>query len=303
MLTWRFRRADKNEESNRSIEYSQISQGLLINPSGPEGGSQTDRANSKKKRAPRYKQKLPFRRIFTTNVVNTLMASAIIGVYMGSFQSLWPSFLSTQVSDPSKDVRHLPFVFTGGLGMPPRDVGFAMAILGSIGICLQIFVYPIITNKIGVIRCWRIFLYAFPIAAVCAPFLALIPSKSPPPAGKDGPAVWLGIWAVLSIQVVGRVFVSPATAILINNCSPHPSVLATTHGIAQTVASAVRTVSPIVVGWLYGLGLNYGVVGAVWWGLGAIALYGCVASHWVVESNGSEIRLPGDDELDDEAEV
>jgi F0F1-type ATP synthase assembly protein I len=302
VITRRLRWTEKDDESQRSIENSGASQSLLGSQSNSDGELATSRTDLKrKKRAPKFKQNLPFWRIFTPNVVNTLMASAIIGIYMGSFQSLWLVFLSTHVSDPATETRHLPFVFGGGLGMPPRDVGFAMAILGAIGISLQIFVYPVVTQRIGVIRCWRIFLYSFPIAAICAPFLALVPSQSPPPAAKDGPIIWLGVCIVLFIQVVGRVFVGPATAILINNCSPHPSVLATTHGIAQTVASAVRTVSPVVVGWLYGVSLDHGVVGAVWWGLAAIALYGCVASQWVVESNGSEIRLPGDDEIEDEA--
>lgn len=186
--------------------------------------------------------------------------------------------------------------------MPPRQVGYAMAILGTIGITLQLLVYPHLTHRLGVVRCWRIALYCFPIAAILAPFLALVPSVTSPPAGKDGFPIWAAISAVLMIQVVGRVFVGPATAILINNSSPHPSALARMHGIAQTVASAVRTVSPILGGWLYGVGLSHGIVGAVWWGLALVALCGCVASNWIREGDGHEIWLEGDaDENDVEA--
>jgi hypothetical protein len=288
----------KVEDSPRLIGESHESQGLLVGHDETNDRLGVSTPDTKVKRTPRYTQKLPFRRIFTTNVINILSASAIIGIYMGTFQPLWLIFLSTSVADPSQ--QHPPFVFTGGLGMPPRDVGFAMAILGTIGITLQLFVYPVVTQRIGVIRCWRIFLYTFPLAAVLVPFLALIPSSSPPPAGKDGAPIWLAVCAVLMVQVVGKVFVGPATSILINNCSPHPSTLATMHGIAQTVASAVRTLGPVAGGWLYGLSLNYGVVGAVWWGLAVVALYGCVASNWVREGNGHEIWLEGDAEEDDE---
>jgi len=289
----------KIEEVDSDAEHTDA-EGLLTNYDGQNDEEARTGPSRPSKRVQRYTQKLPFRRIFTTNMINTLSASAIIGIYMGAFNPLWLIFLSTSVADPEKQPRHLPFVFTGGLGMPPRDVGFAMALLGTIGIFLQIVVYPVITSKIGVIRCWRIFLYCFPVAAVCIPFLALVPSTSPPPAPKQGIIVWLAVCAVLIVQVVGRVFVGPGTAILINNCSPHPSTLATVHGLAQTVASASRTVAPIAGGWLYGLGLDHGVVGAVWWGLAAVALYGCVASNWVREGNGHEIILEGDIVEDEE---
>jgi hypothetical protein len=64
---------------------------------------------------------------------------------MGTFNNVWYSFLSTPVYDPAKAppdyTPHPPFTFTGGLGLPPRSVGFAMAILGSIGITMQLFIY------------------------------------------------------------------------------------------------------------------------------------------------------------------
>jgi hypothetical protein len=56
-------------------------------------------------------------------------------------------------------------------------------------------------------------------------------------------------------------------------------------------------------GFLYGLGLQKGVVGAVFWGLAIVASLSCVASNWVKEGNGHEIRLEGDDEAEAEAEA
>jgi hypothetical protein len=155
-------------------------------------------------------------------------------MHVGTFNSLWFVFLSTPVADPANPDpynidRRLPFIFTGGLGMPPRDIGFALAILGIIGIGMQLFVYPAVNERLGVVRSWRIFLYCFPIAYALVPFLSIIPSKTLPPAEKDGLFVWLALCGVLFIQFIGRTFVLPAAVILIN-CSPHPSVLGTIHG-------------------------------------------------------------------------
>lgn len=261
----------------------------------------------KKRVAPRYRNKLPFRRIFTYNVVCTLVCHALMAGSMGTFNNIWYSFLSTPVYDPANAPAnyspHPPFIFTGGIGLPPRSVGFAMAILGSIGITLQLFLYPIVNARLGTIRSWRIFLYCFPLVYALVPFLALIPSTSPPPGQKTGVPIWTGVTSLLFLQVVGRTFAAPATTILINNCSPHPSVLGTIHGIGQSASSAARTVGPALGGYLYGQALRLGVVGAVFWALAGVAILSIVASNWVREGDGHEIRLEGDDEAEAEAEA
>lgn len=257
--------------------------------------------------APCYRSRLPFRRIFTFNVISTLVAHGLLAGCMGTFQSIWYSFLSTPVFDPEHPYPpdfepHYPLGFTGGIGLPPRSVGVAMAILGTIGITLQLFLYPIINARIGTVRSWRIFLYAFPIVFALIPFLALIPSTTPPPSQKTGLPVWMALTGLLFIQTVGRTFATPASAILINNCSPHPTVLGTIHGIGQSASSGARTIGPAVGGWLYGVGLDHGVVGIAFWVLAIMAGVVCVASTFVREGDGHEIRLEGDDEAEEEAE-
>lgn len=54
---------------------------------------------------------------------------------------------------------------------------------------------------------------------------------------------------------------------------------------------------------MYGLGLEKGCVGAVFWVLAGMAGVCCVASSFVKEGDGHEIRLEGDDEAEEEAEV
>ena len=256
----------------------------------------------------RYTQRLAFRRIFTPNVVFTLLANFILAFHVGTFNSLWFVFLSTPVYDPNKPAesphalpRKPPFVFTGGLGLQPREVGMAMAILGFLGISLQLGVYPRLSARLGTVRSWRIFLLCFPFAYFLLPFLSLVPSSddSPPPRAKSGITVWAAIAAVLMFQVVGRTFALPAQTILVNNCTPHPSVLGTVHGIGQSVSSFARTIGPIMCGFLYGLGLAKGIVGAVWWGLSGVAIVGVLASFLVKEGDGHEIWLEGDEEDDE----
>ena len=79
-------------------------------------------------------------------------------------------------------------------------------------------------------------------------------------------------------------------------------MLGTIHGIGQSASSAARTVGPALGGWLYGVGLEKGVVGAVFWGLAGMAGVTVLASNWVREGDGHEIWLEGDEEAEAEAE-
>lgn len=273
---------------------------------------------TKKSKTPTTRQKLPFRRIWTRNVLFTLLSHGILACHVGTFNSLWFVFLSTPRYDPNasqydsrsaegsghnEPVRvpenyrpHLPFTFTGGLALPPSSIGTALAILGVLGISLQLLLYPRLSFYLGTVRSFRLSLPLFPLSYSLAPFLAIIPSSRPPPGQAAGVFVWLGISLVLCIQVLARTFALPASAIIVNNSSPHPSVLGTLHGIAQSVSSATRTVGPVAGGYLYSVGLQQGVVGIGWWSIAAIAVLGAVAGTLVRDSDGHEIWLEGERE-------
>ncbi|KAF4248176.1 hypothetical protein CNMCM8980_006295 [Aspergillus fumigatiaffinis] len=247
----------------------------------------------------RYARVLPFRRIWTKNVLCTLLAQAFFDFQMGAFNNLWLLFLSTpryDSSDPASPVQRLPFVFTGGLGMLPQSVGFATAILGVIGMLLQFTIYPSINGRLGTAKSYQYFLSLFPLAYAFAPYIALAPSSSPPPGQANGPWVWFSIIVVLFLQVSARTFTLPTSIILLNNCSPHPSVLGTIHGIGQSVSSAFRTIGPIFSGAWYGYGLEIGMVGFAWWLIALVSVFGCIAAIFVYEGSGHEILLPGEED-------
>ncbi|KAK5108424.1 hypothetical protein LTR62_008311 [Meristemomyces frigidus] len=256
------------------------------------------------------RQKLPFRRIWTTNLILTLMSHAFLAGHVGTFNSLWFVFLSTPRYTPNSTnndndskTLHLPsnyhphglFTFTGGLALPPPSIGTALAILGVIGISLQLVFYPAISFRLGTILSYRYSLLLFPFSYFLAPYLAIVPSSSAAPAPASGPWIWISITLLLLIQVTARTFALPGTAILVNNSCPHPSVLGTVHGIAQTVSSAARTVGPVLVGWGYGKGLEAGVVGSAWWGMAGLAVVGAIVGRWVKEGSGHEVLLEGEE--------
>jgi len=254
-----------------------------------------------KHHAPKPPRRLPFHRIWTPNVLFTLLSIAIFDFHMGAFSSLWIIYLSTDRYNPNAPAaqqlpRSNPFHFTGGLSFAPATIGFALAVLGVVGLILQLSFYPWANGRFGLMRCFRYSLFFFPMAYFLAPYISLLPSTSAAPNAASGPWIWIGISAVLTLQVGARTFALPASIILLNNSSPHPSVLATIHGIGQSVSSTFRTVGPIASGYWYGVGLEKGIVGMSWWIVAAISAIGCVASFWVRNGSGHEILLEGEEE-------
>jgi len=249
-------------------------------------------------------RRLPFSRIWTRNVIFTLISGAFFDFQLGAFANIWTLFLSTpRFLASESQANSLPFSFTGGLGMPAATVGVATSFLGIIGMILQIFLYPPVHARLGTLRSFRYFLLLFPFAYFFAPYLAVLPSSTAAPDAASGPFIWAGIIFVLLVQVTARTFTLPASIILLNNCSPHPSVLGTIHGIGQSVSAGFRTVGPVVGGWWYGAGLEAGVIGASWWGVAGMSAAGCVVAMWVYEGSGHEIMLEGEgDEEEEESE-
>lgn len=282
-----------SDREESSIELDRIE----VNSTNEKG--QTDRPP----------QRLPFKRIWTSNVCWTLVSIAIFDFHMGAFANLWILFLSTArefVPDSSNEdvipgtkAARSAFKFSGGLAFPPHTIGLAMAIIGFIGIALQFLLYPWANGRFGLMRCFRSSLFLFPLAYFLAPYIALLPSSSASPNPASGFYVWAGIAFVVFLQVAARTFALPASIILLNNSSPHPSVLATIHGLGQADSATFRTIGPIISSFWFGEWLDRGVVGMAWWYVAAISALGAAASFKVRNGSGHEIILPGEEEKEE----
>lgn len=243
--------------------------------------------------------RLPFAKIWTPNVLWTLLSVAIFDLHMGAFSGLWIIFLSTPRARPDQTTDTDTIHFTGGLSFSPSLLGSSLAILGIVGLGLQVLLYPWANSRFGLMRCFRYSLLLFPLAYFLAPYLALLPSTKSLSQPASGTLVWLGISLVLTLQVSARTFALPASIILVNNASPHPSVLGTIHGVGQSVSSAMRTLGPVAGGYWFGLGLEKGIVGLGWWAIAGISALGCIASLWVRNGSRYEVVLEKEDESTD----
>lgn len=218
--------------------------------------------------------------IFKRNVLLTLLTHFLLAVHTSAFNSMTFVFLPTPRAPENS--RKGFFHFSGGLGLTPSRVGLATAIIGIIGLPLQLFVYPRVQFRLGTLTSFRTFLPLSPVAYLLMPFLVLIP--------RNPFFVWPGFSLVVGLQVISRTFALPAAIILVNNCVTDPSVLGTIHGIAQSISSAARTLGPLLGGWGLGMGLSNNIVGAVWWALAVEALLGWMVTWTIHEGKGIEKR-------------
>lgn len=234
-------------------------------------------------------RRLPFQKLWASNVPSTMLAHFLISGHLGTFPSLWAIFLSTPL-DVSKH-QFPPFQFSGGLGMNPASVGIAMSFLGAIGIFMQIILYPTLNDRLGTVYLWRAALAIFPLTYFLAPFCALVifqiaPGSQDSAYRVPGQAfVWIAVICILLLFLAGRTGVAPATTLIINDCAPHPSARATIHTTATVVSNLSRSIFPAVALTIFGVGLKIGIVGLGFWFIAGLAILACAASLWVVDES------------------
>lgn len=229
-----------------------------------------------------------FRQTWTRNILLTLLASFVLVIHMSAFNSMTFVFLPTPRAPPESHDGLLHF--GGGLGLSSSRVGLATAIIGIIGLPLQIFIYPEVQARMGTLTSFRAFLPCSSIAYFLMPFIVLLPAVAW--------LVWPAFTFVVAIQVISRTFSLPASIILVNNCVSNPTVLGTVHGVAQSIASGARTLGPFIGGWGLAWGLRHNFIVGVWWMFGLEAFLGWLLLWTVREGKG--IQKSQDAEEEDE---
>ncbi|KAK6357403.1 hypothetical protein TWF718_001715 [Orbilia javanica] len=231
------------------------------------------------------KKAVPLKEALTPSVVFCLICFIALPLHNSTFLQLYPIFLST----PRRDNSHpsTPISWNGGLGLPASQVGFGMSILGSIGIIMQLFIYPPLQMRFGTLLSYRMSLLLFPIAYTLTPFLSILPSEDHDlqnPA--SGSVVWAGIVLTLFIQVTARTFSNPGNVILLMNSVHDRRALGTVNGLGASLSSLSRAIGPLSAGWGYAWALEVGCVGAVWWAMAGVAMFGVFVSTYVTEGKG-----------------
>ncbi|KAH6989805.1 major facilitator superfamily domain-containing protein [Ilyonectria sp. MPI-CAGE-AT-0026] len=207
--------------------------------------------------------------VLTWRVGLTLLTHFTLMLHLSAFNTITPSFLSTQRAETTQN--YLNLHLAGGLGLSLYQVGLAVAVLGLIGLSFQLLVYPIITSKISSYMSYRMFLPFSALAYFFLPFMVLF--------RNDSWVLWPVLLLLFGFQAVSRTFAQPGMIILINSCGSHPHLRSTIHGMGLSVGSLARILGPVSSGWALRIGLERNMVGGIWW-----CMAFAVAVNWILLS-------------------
>lgn len=161
---------------------------------------------------------------------------------------------------------------------------------------MQVLAYPWLAQRFGTLQLWRLVYLAFPLLYFVYPYVAVMPSTSPPPLEKTGPAVWALLVLIQASTALTTSCVTTSQLVLTNVSSPHPSALGRTHSVTFFVTMAVRAAASAFSGNLYAYGSTHNLSGLVFWLSSIVSILGVVLSPFVKEGDGHEIKLPGDED-------
>ncbi|OKL56004.1 hypothetical protein UA08_08670 [Talaromyces atroroseus] len=201
----------------------------------------------------------------TRPVICVIVGYGILAYHSVAFDQLMPIFLSTPPSDESVQ---LPFKFTGGLALSTKDIGYMLAVQGIYSMFAQIYLFPVLTERLGTLRTLRLALFTWTPLYFAVPFLVLLPSA------LQVPAAYVALLGKITLHVI----CFPATNLLLANTVSSPNVLGTVNGLASSVASLSRALGPSITGLLHSKGLHSGFSIIAWWALGIVCVLGAIES-------------------------
>ncbi|KAI2624238.1 MFS general substrate transporter [Hypoxylon sp. NC1633] len=208
--------------------------------------------------------------IFTKKIMALVMALSIFTYHSMTYDHLLPIFFEDEkvrighAPEESLLSRFNPLYSPGGLGLSMQSVGFVMAINGAIALFVQVVVFPLAAEKIGVFRLFILATVLQPLAYVIVPTLVHLPDS----------LLYAGIYSCLTVRNMLSIVLYPLLLILIKEASPSPSVLGKVNGLAASAGAACRMVAPPVAGYLYSIGSQIDCTGLAWYGSAFVAIIG-----------------------------
>jgi hypothetical protein len=187
-----------------------------------------------------------------------------------ALEQLLPVVFSTEESDV-KPV--LPFKFVGGFGMEMKQVGLILSLQGFLQMITQIFVFPVVNERLGSLTTFRIAIIGYPILYLFLPYIVLAHDS----------LRYASIFVVLVWKVTAQSFSYPAQSIMLANSAPSKRVLGTLNGFAMSAASLARAFGPTVAGLIHSSGIKIGYSGLSWWSCAAVALLGAIVSLFMTD--------------------
>ncbi|KAF2099108.1 MFS general substrate transporter, partial [Rhizodiscina lignyota] len=215
-----------------------------------------------------------YRDVFSRQANLNLLAYFFLGMHGVTYNQLLPVFLHLPTK---RDDVELPFKFGGGFGLESGRIGLIFTLFGVFSMLCQFTLFPYVSQRFGVLNCYRACTFLFPITYFITPFTVLMPT----PLTQQG-----AVLGVLLFKALADVFAFPCNTILLTNSANSVRILGTLNGVGTSLSAIGRAIGPYVVGRTFTWGVDIGYVVIAWWLLAGIAIIGHLVTWWLAEGEG-----------------
>ncbi|KAJ7176132.1 MFS general substrate transporter [Mycena crocata] len=185
---------------------------------------------------------VPLRDLMTPTVVIAVLNHGMLALCDMGYLVLLPLVYATPIS-------------LGGVGLKPHDIGFILGISGVCNAFIQIFFAGRIIRYFGPRGIFIGAFCGFIVAFSLYPLLSILAKRS---GGVDG-AVFLVIACQLSCSILTTLsFVS--TLIFVMDAAPNRACIGAVYGLAQTVGSMLRCITPYLASSLFSLSVKHNLI-------------------------------------------
>ncbi|KAI1294273.1 major facilitator superfamily domain-containing protein [Xylaria venustula] len=206
--------------------------------------------------------------IFNKRTMSLIVSLSIFTYHSMTYDHLMPIFFEDEkahIGDMFATAFN-PFYSPGGLGLSMQTVGLILAINGAIALFVQVIVFPLAAERIGVFRLFLFVTALHPIAYLLVPNLIYVPRSMLLPA----------IYFCLTVRNLLSITLYPLLLILIKEATPSPDMLGKVNGLAASAGAACRMIAPPVAGYLYSFGSQVDCTAIAWYGSAFVAAIGSI---------------------------
>ncbi|KAF8630390.1 hypothetical protein AX15_002946 [Amanita polypyramis BW_CC] len=167
------------------------------------------------------------------------------------------------------DVVFVLFCYTpislGGLSFSDSQIGYSLAIAGSISAGIQLLFLPLLLRIFNNAKLYNFCMALWPFAFVVLPFLNHIAVNGAETLtdtldAKTNSMLWVGVAVTLCLSRVGCLAYS-ISMVLVKNNVPNPSSLGATNGLVQFAMCISRAFSPVFVSAAFSWSLERKIMG------------------------------------------
>ncbi|GAB5587285.1 hypothetical protein Unana1_02185 [Umbelopsis nana] len=184
-------------------------------------------------------RKPTFREAITPPVIAVSISFGLIALHGVFYDELYSLWLSTSRKN-------------GGMGFISKEIGLSLAIAGFLTLVVQLFLWPALAGRFGVLRLFQLCLPCYAAVDFVQGFVRYlyhIPDFDGVTETKLW--VWVGLVCCLAMKTLFSTIAFTSVTILVSYSAPRLDTLGVVNGFSQCVASGARSIGPAICGMLW----------------------------------------------------